>query len=251
MLKCTLNTKRETVFSNLAFPRTQDTFILDTDASDCGIGAVLSQNQDGQERVVAYGSRTLTKAEQNYCTTCKEMLAVVYFIKHFRSYLLGHPFVLRTDHVTLKWLSQFKEPKGQVARWLKQLQEYEFTTEHRPSKTHGNADALSCHPENSAVPVSSCIETARTTSPSSGVWTPVWSPGELKQKQEADPSIGVILSWKNKCDECPAVTKLAGSSQEIRSLWAQWNRLELFQGVLCRHWEDLHTGVITRQLIIP
>ena len=131
----------------LAFPRTQDTFILDTDASDCGIGAVLSQNQDGQERVVAYGSPILTKTERNYCTTRKEMLAVVYFIEHFCSYLLGHPFVLRTDHAALKWLSQFKEPEGQVARWLEPLQEYEFTTEHRPGKTHGNADALShrCH----------------------------------------------------------------------------------------------------------
>ena len=100
----------------LALPRTQDTFILDTDASDCGVGAVLSQSQDGQERVTAYGSHTLTKAERNYCTTRKEMLAVAYFIKHFRSYLLGHSFVLRTDHTALKWLSQFKEPEGQVAR---------------------------------------------------------------------------------------------------------------------------------------
>ena len=176
---------------------------------------------------------------------------MVYFIKHYRSYNLGHPFVLRTDHAALKWLSQFQEPEGQVARWLEQLQEYEFTTEHRPGKTPGNADALSCCPENSAVPTTSYIETVRTTSPSSGVWTQVWCAGELRQKQEADPSIGVILSWKNKCDEHPAVTKLAGSSQEIRFLWAQWNMLELFQSVLYRRLEDLHTGVITRQLIIP
>ena len=155
------------------------------------------------------------------------------------------------DHAALKWSSQFKEPEGQVARWLEQFQEHEFTTEHRPGKSHGNADTLSRRPENSAAPTSSCIETGCTTSPSSGVWILVWSPGELRRKYEADPSIGVILPWKNKCDECSAVTKLAGSSQDIRSLWAQWNRLELFQGVLYRRWEDLYTGVITRQLIIP
>ena len=164
MLKCILSTKRETVFF-FNF-RTKDTSILDTDASDCGVGAVFAQNQDGQERVIASASRTLTKAERNYCTTRKEMLAVVYFIKHFHSYLLVHPFVLRTDHAALKRLSQFKEPEGQVARWLEQFQEHEFTTEHRPDKTHGNADALSRRPENSAAPTSSCIETVCTTSPS-------------------------------------------------------------------------------------
>ena len=155
----------------LVFPRTQDTFILDTDTSDCGVGTVLSQNQDGQEVVIAFGSRTLIKAERNYCTTRKEMLAVVYCIKHFHSYLLGHTFVLRTDHAALKWLNQLKEPEGQVKRWLEQLQEYEFTTEHWPGKTHGNTDALSHRPENSAVPASSCRDC--TTSPSlveSGHW---------------------------------------------------------------------------------
>lgn len=68
----------------LAYPRYSDPFILDTDASDRGIGAVLSQIQDGKERVIGYGSRTLTKAERNYCVTRREMLAVVTFTRHFR-----------------------------------------------------------------------------------------------------------------------------------------------------------------------
>lgn len=88
---------------------------------------MLFQKQDGQDWVISYGSRSLTKAEQNYCATHKEILALVYLIKHCRSYLLGHPFTVRTDHAALKWL---KEPKGQLARWLELLQEYEFITEH-------------------------------------------------------------------------------------------------------------------------
>ena len=103
----------------LAFPDFSREFILDTDASDCGIGGVLSQmDANGRERVIAYGSRTLSKPERQYCVTRRELLAVVAFTEHFRHYLLGQPFTLRTDHGSLTWLSNFKEPTGQLARWL-------------------------------------------------------------------------------------------------------------------------------------
>ncbi|KAG1957273.1 thy-1 membrane glycoprotein [Pimephales promelas] len=76
----------------LGYPLDHGEMILDTNASDTGIGAVLSQMQGGTERVLAYGSRKLTKAEQNYCTTRRELLAIVDFTSHFRQYLLGRPF---------------------------------------------------------------------------------------------------------------------------------------------------------------
>ena len=117
-------------------------FILDTDASNDAIGAVLSQLQDGQEKVIAYASRTLTSAEKNYCVTRKEMLALIFFVKHFKHYLLGREFLLRTDHASLVWLHKFKEPDGQIARWLQQLGPYTFQIQHRVGKRHGNADAL-------------------------------------------------------------------------------------------------------------
>ena len=110
---------------------TGSTFYLDTDASKNGIGAVLSQKQGGIERVIAYGSRSLTKAETNYCATRRELLALVYFMRHFRAYLIGRPFVVCTDHAAVQWLQGFKEPEGQVARWL---QEFDFSLEHRPGK---------------------------------------------------------------------------------------------------------------------
>ena len=89
-------------------------FILDTDASTAqGIGTVLSQQQaDGTERVIAYGSRSLQSAEKNYCATRLEMLALVDFIGHFRYYLLGRKFLVRTDHRAFQWLMSFKEPQG-------------------------------------------------------------------------------------------------------------------------------------------
>ena len=87
---------------------------------------MLSQVVNGCERVVAYASRILNKAERKYSVTRKELLAVVTFAKHFRSYLLGRRFVLRTDHSALQWVYSFKEPEGQTARWLEMLQEFDF-----------------------------------------------------------------------------------------------------------------------------
>ncbi|CAK1579090.1 unnamed protein product [Parnassius mnemosyne] len=122
--------------------KTQE-FIVDTDASDRGLGSVLSQGNGDQEIVIAYFSKSLSKPERNYCVTRRELLAVVKSLQHFSKYLLGRKFHLRTDHAALKWLLQFKNPEGQVARWIELLQEYDFVIEHRSGKSHGNADAFS------------------------------------------------------------------------------------------------------------
>ena len=128
----------------LTYPDYSKPFILDTDASDTGIGAVLSQtDSEGGERVVAYASRLLSKPERQYCVTRRELLAVVTFTRHFRPFLLGRPFVLRTDHGSLTWLRNFKEPEGQMARWLEHLQEFNFRIEHRQGRKHSNAGSLS------------------------------------------------------------------------------------------------------------
>lgn len=127
----------------LTLPNSTDKFILDTDASDNAIGAELLQVQDGQERVVAYGSFTLSAAQRRYCTTRKELLAVVRFTQHFRHYLLGREFLVRTDHSSLQWLMNFKEPQGQLARWLEVLSQYHMQIQHRSGKKHVNADVLS------------------------------------------------------------------------------------------------------------
>lgn len=126
----------------MAYPKDHGRFILDTDASDYAIGAVLSQEQDGQEKVVAYGSHTLGKSERNYCVTDKELLAVRYFIEYYKQYLLGREFIVRTDHQALVWLFSLKESKRRIARWIEILSQYNFSIQYRPGKKHGNADSL-------------------------------------------------------------------------------------------------------------
>ncbi|MEX1347567.1 MAG: RNase H-like domain-containing protein, partial [Desulfobacterales bacterium] len=128
----------------LSFPNSEDMFVLDTDASDAAIGAELSQIQGGVEKVIAYGSFALSKEQRRYCVTRKELLAVIRFTRHFRHYLIGKPFIIRTDHSSLKWLTNFKEPQGQMARWLEELSAYTILKiEHRGGRYHDNADSLS------------------------------------------------------------------------------------------------------------
>ena len=118
-------------------------FVIKTDASGVGIGAVLTQVQSGKERVIAYGSRKLNKAEQSYSVPEREALAVVWGVNHFRQFLYGRHFTIITDHQPLTYLRTMKDPKGKFARWLNELSTYEFDVRYKPGKNHGDADALS------------------------------------------------------------------------------------------------------------
>ena len=131
----------------LSYPDFTKPFTIYTDASGIGLGAVLSQEQEGKERVISYASRSLNSAEKNYTVTDQECLAVVWAIKHFQHYLGMKPFEIVTDHSALKWLQTCKMPKGRRARWIMELQQYTFTIKHRPGKVNSNADALSRIPE--------------------------------------------------------------------------------------------------------
>lgn len=132
----------------LSFPTTHGEYILDTDASFESIGSVLSQIQDGEERVIAYASHKLSKAERNYCVTRKELLAVYKYVKQFSHYLYGRQFRIRTDHKSLIWLLNWNKPStSQYCSWIAELSEYDMKVEHRPGKQHANADALSRIPQ--------------------------------------------------------------------------------------------------------
>ena len=131
----------------LAFPQELGgEFIVDCDSSNVALGAVLSQIQDGQERVIAYYSKCFSRSERKYCTTRKELLAVVCSIEHFHHYLYGRHFTVRSDHGSLRWLMNFKNIEGQVARWLEFLASYEFDIHYRPGISHQNADSMSRRP---------------------------------------------------------------------------------------------------------
>jgi len=110
----------------LGMPTDNGAFYLNCDASDIGLGAVLSQNHNGSEVVIAYASRILTKAERNYDVTRRELLAIVLGLKTFKQYVLGRQFVIRTDHAALQWLRKTPEPMGQLARWLTFIEQFDF-----------------------------------------------------------------------------------------------------------------------------
>jgi len=126
----------------LTFPKEDGQFILDIDASNNGIGAVLSQIQEGKERGIAYYSKVFSKTEKNFCVTHKDLLAVIDSTDFFLHYLYGRKFVIRTDHISLKWLMSFRNLEGQLAR-LEQMQQFNFEIIHRKESLHSNADDLS------------------------------------------------------------------------------------------------------------
>ena len=135
----------------LAYPRNEDSFFLETDASNTSMGAVLSQIQDGKEKVIAYYSKAFSRTERKYCVTRRELLAAVASIKHFHHYLYGRHFLVRSDHGALRWLLNFKNPEGQIGRWFENLAAYDFEIEYRAGCSHANADAMSrrpCHKKN-------------------------------------------------------------------------------------------------------
>eukprot|EP00731_Ephydatia_muelleri_P035738 Em0153g13a len=188
----------------LAFPDYTLPFVLDTDASDLGIGAVLSQVSSlGQEQVVAYGSRLLSKAERNYSVTRRELLAVVTFTRLFRPYLL--------------------EPEGQLARWLEQLQEYDFEVIHRKGRNHNNADALS--------------RLSEGDSPQSNNIT-------------VDDVVGPVLKAVES-DLLPKKDELKQFSIGTRRLFQLWDQLKVKGGVLHRNFVGTKEVRPCLQLVVP
>ncbi|GBN82991.1 Transposon Ty3-G Gag-Pol polyprotein [Araneus ventricosus] len=246
-----------TTFPILTYPRTDKDFILDTDGSNEGIGAVLSQNIGNEERVIAYFSKSLGKTERNYCVTRKELLAIVKSIEHFHHYLYGRKFLLRTDHASLRWLLNFKEPEGQIARWMQKLQEYDFEIQHRKGTSHGNADVLSRRPctesckhctnaeRKFGMEIDISVKVLTTTS------ADPWSSCEIQKSQLEDPNIKPILEKKLNSADRTSWQEIAPESPATKRYWALRDSLHLKDGVLYRKWESDDGNSGRWQLILP
>ena len=224
----------------LAFPTETGQYILDTDASNFGLGGVLSQMQNDQERVVAYCSRALRPSQRRYCTTKREMLAVVAMCMQFRSYLRGARFTLRTDHKSLVWLHRFKDTEGMLSRWLHSLQQFQFSIIHRPGKDHGNADGLS------RAPSSPCRQCTRPDCPPATLIHPtvrLCLDGQL-----GGCRFGALHDWV-VADEFPAWTEVKSMLPELRSLWHHRNNLSVNDnGTL---WRRRSSQSAQLQLLVP
>ena len=201
---------------------------------------MLSQVQDGEERVLAYASRALQKTERRYCTTRKELLAVMFGLKKFRHYLLGRPILIRTDHASLRWIASFKEPEGQIARWIQRLDSFDYEIVHRPGKKHGNADGLS------RLPCGQCNREECPTSPQDGGAAPGTGtpPGDKCNRvatrsddavldwvaaQEADPELAQVREWVRTAEAPSDITR---EGYALKAYAAQLPRLALVQNLL-------------------
>lgn len=240
--------------------------------------------QNGSEKVIAYYSRALTRPEKNYCVTRRELLAVVNSIKHLNHYLYGRAFTVRTDHAALQWLRRLKEPDGQLARWIAQLDQHEFEIRFRAGRSHGNADSLSRRPccnscrycrskertysqverdpsdatsylshQASANLCEPSLQHKGTSDPAecqSAGLTDV-SLGDIREVQEEDEGIGPILQSINQKNSRPEYSEITQLSQEAKYLWSQWDHLRVQNGALQRSWESPSGVHRHRQVIIP
>jgi len=143
----------------LAMPTDGGGYVLDTDACNYSMGCVLQQWQNGELKVIGYASRTFSDAELCYCTTHRELAAIIFGLKYYRHFLLGYEFVLRTDHAALTYLMKTPNPVAQSASYLETIAEYNFSVQYTPGDSHRNADVLSgrqCSRDRKAPPYLQC-----------------------------------------------------------------------------------------------
>ena len=132
----------------LKYPEVNKPFYLQTDASDGALGAVLFQlDEDENPCPILYASRTLKGAKLAYYTTEEELLAIVWALYKFRSYIMGGRSIIRTDHKALTFLKTCKLLSGRLTRWTMAIQDYDISIERCPGKNNLVADTLSRLPE--------------------------------------------------------------------------------------------------------
>ena len=167
----------------LHLPDMQREFEVSTDASDTGLGCILSQrDQTGVDRPVSFASKAFSGSEKNWHTRDKEVFAFVFALRKFRPYLLGMHFTWFTDHCGLQWLRNTKDPRGRYARWVEEIAEFEFSIHFRRAEKNQHADALSRVMISAAQPEPQSQR--RVLSP--------MDVGELRDAQEQDETLGSL-----------------------------------------------------------
>ena len=127
----------------IAKPDWNKEFEIMCDASDYAIGAVLGQRTDEMFKAIYYASKTFNEAQENYSTTEKEMLAIVFACENFRPYILGSHVIIHTDHAAIKYLMAKKEAKSRLIRWVLLLQEFDLDIKDKKGCDNVIADHLS------------------------------------------------------------------------------------------------------------
>uniref|UniRef100_A0A3B5PZG8 Gypsy retrotransposon integrase-like protein 1 n=1 Tax=Xiphophorus maculatus TaxID=8083 RepID=A0A3B5PZG8_XIPMA len=261
-LKAKLTSTPVLAYADFSLP-----FILEVDASHSGLGAVLSQEQGGKIRPIAFASRGLRPSERNmsnYSSMKLELLGLKWAMtEKFRDYLLGHRCIVYTDNNPLSHLDSAK--LGAVEqRWAAQLASFNFELKYRPAKSNQNADALSRRPWPAPPEVTSLGSGTLVPQPlqqavkseqiqifqSSVTVFPSFDPGDLRVLQQADPALQEVLSfWQRK--ERPNRTERQGLSQSALALLSQWDRLTELDGLIYRQVFRSDGGGAVYQLLLP
>jgi hypothetical protein len=222
----TLKTKlsRQT---QLTLPDFSNVFRLACDASGIAVGAVLSQLDDnGIEHPVAFASKVLSKTERNWSCTEREAYAIVWGVDHFRSFLLGRPFQLVSDHQPLRWLRQMKCPPPKLARWILQLEEFDFEITYKPGEKNVNADAMTRPPIVNVNTILTQLESDMTLA-------------EIRNAQLENEDLQTVMNClkTSSWEDC-------NSNNILRAFSAIQDELFLDENIIYRQLSDEHCQVI-------
>ncbi|KAL7837443.1 hypothetical protein SRHO_G00271540 [Serrasalmus rhombeus] len=248
----------------LAYADFSQPFLVYTDASNHGLGAVLAQQQDGTERVIAYASRSLHPAERNdsnYSSFKLEFLALKWAVtEKFKDYLWGAKIVVVTDNNPLVHLETAK--LGAVEqRWAAQLANYNYQIKYRPGRNHVNADVLSRLPTVGANgPAPNVLSSDNMECVVEMVQAPGelvdagfgwgWDPTRWRELQRADPHLQVVQGyWES--GRMPAAPERKQQSRQVQKMLSQWNRLTMQDGVICHVVQDPQTNEAVSQIWVP
>lgn len=278
-LKEALTTSPILAFADFTLP-----FVLYTDASNRGLGAVLAQVQGGKERVIAFASRSLHPTERNdsnYSSFKLEFLALKWAItEKFAEYLTPAPFVVYTDNNPLVHLNSAKLGSHEQ-RWAARLAGFQFEIKYRPGRNNQSADALSRFPPETAVPdqreeregleipgfrevqpstvTALCVGVGwRTKEPDDQGTTmeqgtplqPDRTWAQWKSLQESDPTLRRVLHFLQR-GQHPNRLERQAESKEVLEILRQWDRLRCKDGVLCRTFQDPKEVDLRTQIVAP
>ncbi len=188
-------------------------FTIQVDASELGLGAVLCQKVEGEERVIEYLSRTIRSNEKKWPIRELEALGILWACESCRHYIIGTPFTIETDHESLQWLKNAKKP-ARLVRWALRLEEFQYDVKYRRGNANGNADGLSRNP---------CEDPENNRDYEANLWTLQTETLDLAKEQITDKQINPIRNELLQGD--PA------------GLYPQ---LELFEGVVYAKSDETH-----------
>ena len=270
----------------LAYPRYGEEFLLETDSSNSGLGAVLYQYQDGQKRIIAYASRGLRNGEcnrANYSSKKLELLALKWACEHFRDTLIGSRFVVCTDNNPLTHIMNTKKLSALEQRWVNALSAFDFEIKFKSGATNIGADTLSRiqhhqEPDMNSEEVDSCLMTASMvtplhpelrkkiakctieaievdeitvpSAPTSATGLPTISSRDMAELQQKDPTISRLIHYR-ELQRQPNFKERKEESKPVLALIKQWDRIvQKDDGVLYRQVRDNH-GDSIYQLLLP